>query len=106
MAELHITDEQRNAIDNQIRERILYSLPPANLEDLPITAMVHARVSLGLGINLENACPYMRACDNKSPNLCISNPYRECPHYKTRLAGDVLTGDINFAAVSLEVLAS
>jgi hypothetical protein len=102
MTELNITDEQRDALDNQIRERILREQSRTNPEELPITAMVYARVSLG--INLENACPYMRACNNQAPDLCDN--YRECLFYKSSLAGDVVTGQIDLVAAGLEVLAN
>ena len=95
-----ITEEQRDIIDNQIRERIAIEVGKENEgKFLPISAMIDARMSLGLGLDLENACPYMRKCDFKSPQLCIHQPYRNCSWYKVRLASDVLDEKVNLEGV-------
>jgi|SRR3989344_3315151 len=104
MVELLIAYEQREAIDNQIRERILHEQLKTSMTELPVTAMIHARVILGFGVYLENACPYMRECNSRSLDLCINNSYRECPFYRINLAGDILEGKIDFSVASLEVL--
>ena len=101
---LEITTEQRNAIDVQIRERRLRENPflgLSGLDNLPICAMLDTRQSLGLGSNLENACPYMRGCEEKTLELCLHRPYRDCFYYKINLASDFLDGKIDLQAVGI-----
>lgn len=55
-----LTNEQRDAVDVQIRERILCETYPINRKNfLPESAMILVRTNLGFGANLENVCPYM-----------------------------------------------
>lgn len=89
-----ITPNKRNEIDSQIREMVLAKFSrPIEDEDYP-TRFLSVRRSLGLGDNLEKACPYFRVCDKKSQDLCIQHPYRECIHYRSNLSGDIISGDI------------
>ncbi|MEK6892958.1 MAG: hypothetical protein AABX07_02035 [Nanoarchaeota archaeon] len=100
---LNITDEQRDAIDAQVRERVLHEIYLNQRQKfLPVAAMVFCRASLGLGINLENACPYMRDCDNKAHVLCVDNSYRNCPYYTLHLTTDFLDGQIDLAQAGIE----
>ena len=92
---MKITNEQRDFIDNQIRVASLAQLPERNALDVPVALILDARRSAGLGIYLENACPYIRNCSHKGTELCIRPAYRECPFYKTSLALDVISGNIN-----------
>jgi len=93
---MEITEEQKDAIDNEIRERILAEREAP--ENLPVSAMVFARASLGLGINLEKACPYMRACEYKAPSFCLDQPYRQCPYYQINLASEIMDGKLESLA--------
>jgi len=100
---ISITKEQRDAIDNQIRERYAEKLlqnPPKI--GLPISAMIDARISLGLGMNLEYACPYFRDCDFPIKQ-CQKRPYRECLSYALKIAEEVFRGSLDLKAVGIEI---
>jgi hypothetical protein len=94
-----VTNERLDALDQRIRERIFAKLNINPQSDLPTAAMIQARVSLGWGTNLENACPYVRDCNNKTQIKCIKPVYRECPFYKTHLADDILAGNIELVEI-------
>ncbi|MEK6927470.1 MAG: hypothetical protein AABX11_03480 [Nanoarchaeota archaeon] len=100
---IEVTDEQRNAVDKLIRD-IFYQkfLAGPVPENLPFSAIIGARMDLGWGLNLENACPYARDCNHKEPNLCLPHPnYRGCSFYKIRLAGEVAAGSLDLVALGL-----
>lgn len=97
---VEIRENQRNQIDTQIRERILKEMDESP-ENLPVCAMVSVRMSLDLGIALENACPYMRDCDDKDYRLCVENSYRECPFYTARVASEIITGQLDLTSISV-----
>ncbi len=92
---MEITEEQRDIMDAQIREEIKQKVGKKSSGNfLPVSAMINARMSLGLGLDLENACPYIRDCEFKTPQLSISPNYRGCSLYKVRLVGDILSNEL------------
>ncbi|MDP2946898.1 MAG: hypothetical protein Q8N88_02180 [Nanoarchaeota archaeon] len=61
----------------------------------PLITVAVARASLGMGLNLENICPYVRECDLqiKSKKLCIyPENYRNTSCYKVKMTTDTLNG--------------
>jgi len=109
MTELNITDEQKDAIDSQIRKRVssecIDKLSKRQKSGfMPLHAIIYERQILDLSIDLEITCPYMRKCENKSPALCIENPYRKCSHYATYLRNDIFDNKIDLKDVGLRAL--
>jgi hypothetical protein len=103
MATPQLNPQQRDAIDAQIRERLMRDHPVA---DEVVSSVIFARKQLGAGWNLENACPYFRTCEYKtSAKICIGNVYRFCQHYQLDLADDMLEGRINFQEAGIDLQA-
>ncbi|MBU0957532.1 MAG: hypothetical protein KKF56_01840 [Nanoarchaeota archaeon] len=57
-----------------------------------LSAILYARRASGMGLHLENACPYVRtrsereACEPVPASTCVGREnYRECPIYKTTI---------------------
>jgi len=96
-----LTEAQRDAVDQQIRERILESLPQVPLEQIPLTAIIGARRSLGLSPDLRYDGSYFRDCDKPFPSMCPREAYRNCPAYKGRLVSEFLDGSLDLVAVGL-----
>ena len=52
-------------------------------------SIINARMSAGMGLNLENTCPYYRACAQKKETSCVgSESYRQRPCYRLNLIGE------------------
>lgn len=96
-----ITEEQREMIDAQVRKRVKEEIGAGDHgKPLLVLGMVDARIGLGLGLDLENACPYIRDCKLKT-YLCIHPDYRDFSCYRLRLASDLLDGKVNLEGISV-----
>lgn len=78
----------------------------SNHVDEIASAVINARVSLGMGINLEKTCPYIRECDSQLqlPSRCVGpQNYRNMPCYQTALELDAHSGRFSLLPNLLEV---
>ena len=91
---LNLNSERRARILNEIDEEIRIKNAPKSdaettfkfLTDMPISAMVQARLDFKMGQNLEKTCPYIRVCDLQHSPVCIGKDnYRKSSCYVLKL---------------------
>lgn len=94
----NVEEKVLDGVEKGIREREAQAHPT---DTTLICAVIHARMESGAGLNLENACPYIRtrsdseACECMPPSSCIGREnYRKCPVYEGRIAQEVLSGTV------------
>lgn len=94
MPEMTVTLEQWDAIDEGIRQRVTKEQAPRSDPDFFPSSVLIMRTALGLGADLEFACPYFRDCDQHQMPRCHKDHYRQCSFYGLKIGLDVMAGRI------------
>lgn len=93
-------------LDSEIVEEVEELVRQQNMSkgtDEIASASVQARVQLGMGINLQKTCPYIKECNPaiQSTERCIGKEnYRAAPCYRTQIALDAFGGRFDALAIN------
>jgi len=90
-----LSEKERLRLLDEVEENIrINNTPKLDKNNLPLSAIIKTIRDLGTGLNLENACPYLRDCKKiYSPDICIGkNNYRNSSCYSLRLTSEIYNG--------------